>query len=42
MGGHALLQGIFLTQGSSLGIQHCRQIFHHLGHQGHLPPLFKI
>ena len=27
MGGHSLLQGIFLTQGSNLGLLHCRQIF---------------
>ena len=26
MGSHALLQGIFLTQGSNLGLLHCRQI----------------
>ena len=26
VGGHSLLQGIFLTQGSNLGLLHCRQI----------------
>ena len=31
---HFLLQGIFLTQGSNLGLLHCRQIFYHLNHQG--------
>ena len=25
-GGHSLLQGIFLTQGSNLGLLHCRRI----------------
>ena len=28
-----LLQGIFLTQGSNLGLLHCRQTFYHLSHQ---------
>ena len=32
---HALLQGIFPTQGSNPGLPHCRQILHHLSHQGH-------
>ena len=27
------LQGIFLTQGSNLGLLHCRQIRYHLSHQ---------
>ena len=27
-----LLQGIFLTQGSNLGLLHCRQILYHLSH----------
>ena len=31
---HALLQGIFLTQGSKLGLLHCRQILCRLSHQG--------
>ena len=29
-----LLQGIFLTQGSNLGLPHCRRILYHLSHQG--------
>ena len=31
---HALLQGIFPTQGSNPGIPHCRQILYHLSHEG--------
>ena len=35
LGCHSLLQGIFPTQGSNLGLPHCRQIFfYHLSHQG--------
>ena len=34
VGGHALLQGIFPTQGSNPGLLHCRQILYHLSHQG--------
>ena len=34
VGCHALLQGIFLTQGSNPGLMHCRQILYHLRHQG--------
>ena len=34
VGCHALLQGIFATQGSNLGLPHCRQILYHLSHQG--------
>ena len=34
VGCHALLQGIFPTQGSNLGLLHCRQILYHLSHQG--------
>ena len=34
MGCHALLQGIFPTQGSNLGFRHCRQTLYHLSHQG--------
>ena len=33
MGCHALLQGIFLTQGLKPGILHCRQVHYHLSHQ---------
>ena len=28
-----LLQGIFLTQGSNLGLLHCRQILYQLSHR---------
>ena len=34
VGWHALLWGIFLTQGSNLGLPHCRQTLYHLSHQG--------
>ena len=34
VGCHALLQGIFLTQGYNPGLPHCRQILYHLSHQG--------
>ena len=34
LGCHALLQGIFLTQGLSPGVLHCRQILYCLNHQG--------
>ena len=33
---HSLLQGIFPTQGSNLGLLHCRQILYRLIHQGSL------
>ena len=33
VGSHSLLQGIFLTQGSNLGLLHRRQILYHLSHQ---------
>ena len=29
VGCHSLLQGIFLTQGSNLGLWHCRRILYH-------------
>ena len=32
VGGHALLQGIFPTQGLNPGLLHCRQILYHLSH----------
>ena len=38
VGCHSLLQGIFLTQGSSLGLLHCRQIFYHLSYKEHGAP----
>ena len=31
---HSLLRGIFLTRRSNPGLLHCRQIVHHLSHQG--------
>ena len=34
VGCHALLQGIFPTQGSNPGLPHCRQILYYLSHQG--------
>ena len=34
VGCHALLQGIFLTQGLNPGLLYCRQIVYHLSHQG--------
>ena len=34
VGSHFLLQGIFLTQGSNLGLLYCRQILPCLSHQG--------
>ena len=34
MGCHALLQGIFRSQGSNPGLPHCTQILYHLRHQG--------
>ena len=33
VGSHSLNQGIFPTQGSNLGLQHCGQILYHLSHQ---------
>ena len=37
---HALLQGIFPTQGSNPGLLHCRQILYRPSHQGILSPIF--
>ena len=34
VGCHFLLQGIFSTQGSNLGLVHCRQTLYRLSHQG--------
>ena len=34
VGCHALLQGLFPTQGSNPGLPHFRQILYHLSHQG--------
>ena len=36
MDSHSLLQGLFLTQGYSPCLLHCRQILYHLSHQGSL------
>ena len=33
VGCHFLLQGIFLTQGSDLGLLYCRQMLYHLSHR---------
>ena len=35
---HALLQGIFPTQGLNPDLPHCRWILYHLSHQGSPPP----
>ena len=34
VGCYFLLQGIFLAQGSNLGLPHCRQMLYRLSHQG--------
>ena len=34
VGCHALLQGIFPTQGPGPGLPHCRRVLYHLSHQG--------
>ena len=34
VGCHTLLQGIFPTQGSNLGLLHYRQVLYRLSHQG--------
>ena len=34
VGSYSFLQGIFLIQGSNLGLPHCRQSLYHLSHQG--------
>ena len=36
VGSHSLLQGIFPTHRSNLGLLYCRQILYHLSHQGSL------
>ena len=40
MSSHSLLQGIFPTQGLNPGVLQCRQILHHLSHQGSPDTLF--
>ena len=44
LGFHPLLQGIFHTRGSNLGLLHCRQILYCLSHQGspHKSMVFNI
>ena len=51
MGSHALLQGIFLMEGSNPGLLYCRQILYCLSHQGspilcnvacQLPPFMRL
>ncbi|KAM7232307.1 hypothetical protein CapIbe_017068, partial [Capra ibex] len=34
VGFHALLQGIFPTQGLNPVLSHCKRILYHLSHQG--------
>ena len=36
VGSHSFLEVIFLTQGSNLGLLHCRRNLYHLSHQGSL------
>ena len=38
-GCHFFLQGMFLTQGLSLGLPHCRQILHCLSHEAEVAPM---
>ena len=38
VGSYSFLQGIFLTQGSNLGLLHYRRILYHLSHQRNLKP----
>ena len=42
VGCHALLQGIFPTQGSNPGLPPCRQILYFLRHQGRFKTYYKI
>ena len=42
VGCHFLLQGIFPTQGSNLGLLHCRQILYQLSYKGSLKLFQKI
>ena len=42
VGCHALLQGIFSTQGSNPSLLHCRWILYHLSHQGSPIPRYFI
>ena len=40
VGGHFFLQGILPTQGSHLGLVHCKQTLYHLSHQGSFVVVF--
>ena len=42
MGCHFLLQGIFLTQGSNLGLLYSRQILYRLSYQGRSLLIIKL
>ena len=42
VGCHALLQGIFPTQGLKQGLLHCRRILYRLSHQGSPPYILSI
>ena len=42
VGCHALLQGIFPTQGLNPGLLHCKQILYHLRHQGSLHRCYNL
>ena len=42
VGCHALLQGIFLPQGSNQGLLHCRQILNQLSYQGSPHIVYRI
>ena len=41
VGSRSLLQGIFSTQESNLGVPHCRQILYRLSHQGSTVTFYK-
>ena len=37
VGCHFLLQGIFPTQGTNLGLLHCREVLYQMSYEGSLP-----
>jgi len=39
---HALLQGIFPTQGLNPGLPYCRQILYYLRHQGSNTKIYRV
>ena len=41
VGSYSLLQGIFLTQESNLGLLYCRQSIYHLSHQESLVYIYQ-